>query len=77
MKILINANTKQNLSKENFLGGIEILNYDLFNYLKKKHEVVLVKNINKKIQYKKWDIIILVIGFLLGVFNLIGVVFPV
>ena len=58
MKILINANTKQNLSKENFLGGIEILNYDLFNYLKKKHEVVLVKNINKKIQYKKWDIII-------------------
>ena len=30
-----------------------------------------------EVHFKKWDIIILVIGFVLGVFNLIGVIYPV
>ena len=58
MKILINVNTKQNFNKKYSLGGIEVLNFDLFNHLKKKHDVVLINKINKNIKNKKWDIII-------------------
>jgi len=58
MKILINVNTKQNLKKHKFLGGIEILNFHLFNHLKKNHKVVLSNTVNKNIKNKKWDIVI-------------------
>ena len=37
MKILLYVNTKQNFKKFNNLGGIEILNYELNNYLKRKY----------------------------------------
>jgi len=36
MKILIFVNTKLNLSNKSASGGIEILNIELANYLKKK-----------------------------------------
>ena len=58
MEILINVNTKQNLNNHKFLGGIEILNYNLFNHLKKKNKVILTNTINKNIKNKKWDIVI-------------------
>ena len=58
MKILINVNTKQNLNINNCLGGVEILNYDLFNYLNKKNHVILTNSLNKNIKNKKWDIAI-------------------
>ena len=37
MKILLFVNTVQNFKNHNSLGGIEILNYELYKYLKKKH----------------------------------------
>ena len=58
MKILLFVNTKQNLKKVNNLGGIEILNYDLFNYLKKKNDVVFSNNLSQKILSTNWDIVI-------------------
>lgn len=58
MKILIHVNTKQNLNRKNFLGGVEILNYDLFNHLIKKNEVILTNSVNKNIKNEKWDIVI-------------------
>ncbi len=58
MKILIYVNSNQNLKKIHKLGGIEILNYLLFKYLKTKHYVVLQNYINKQIKKTKWDIII-------------------
>ena len=58
MKILLFVNTKQNLKKVNNLGGIEILNYDLFNYLKKKNYVVFSNNLSQKILSTNWDIVI-------------------
>ena len=58
MKILIYVNTKQNLKTNKLLGGVEILNYELSDYLSKKHDVVLANSINKKIKKIKWDIII-------------------
>jgi hypothetical protein len=36
MKILLYINTSQNLDNSNYLGGIEILNYELAKFLKKK-----------------------------------------
>ncbi|MDC3184489.1 glycosyltransferase [Candidatus Pelagibacter sp.] len=58
MKILINVNTKQNFNRKDYLGGVEILNYDLFNHLNKKNEVILTNTINKNIKSIKWDIVI-------------------
>ena len=58
MKILLFVNTKQNLKKVNNLGGIEILNYDLFNYLKKKNDVVFSNNLSQEILNTNWDIVI-------------------
>ena len=58
MKILIYVNSKQNLKKVHKLGGIEILNYSLFKYLKTKHYTVLQNYVNKKIKEINWDIII-------------------
>mgnify|MGYP005996599747 CR=1 FL=1 len=58
MKILINVNTKQNLKKHKLLGGIEILNFHLFNHLRKNHKVVLSNTVSKTIKNKKWDIVI-------------------
>ena len=58
MKILLYVNTRQNLKKIHNLGGIEILNYYLFKYLKKKHTTILTNNINSKIKALKWDIVI-------------------
>ena len=58
MKILLFVNTKQDLKKVNNLGGIEILNYDLFNYLKKKNDVVFSNNLSQEILSTNWDIVI-------------------
>ena len=58
MKILLYVNTRQNLKKIHNLAGIEILNYYLFKYLKKKHTTILTNNINSKIKALKWDIVI-------------------
>ena len=58
MKILLFVNTKQKLKNPNKLGGIEILNYELFNYLKKKHEVFFSNIVSKKILSINWDIVI-------------------
>ena len=58
MKILIYVNSNQNLKKVHKLGGIEILNYSLFRYLKTKHSVVLKNYVDKGIKKTKWDIVI-------------------
>ena len=58
MKILIYVNSDQNFKKIHKLGGIEILNYLLFKYLKTKHYVVLHNYVNKQIKQTKWDIVI-------------------
>ena len=58
MKILLYVNTKQNLIKSNYLGGIEVLNYDLYNFLKGKHDTTLTNSLKKNITNKKWDLII-------------------
>lgn len=58
MKILIYVNTKQNFHNTNILGGIEILNFDLYNYLKKHYETLLTNSLTTKIKKTKWDIVI-------------------
>ena len=58
MKILLYVNTKQNFKKFNNLGGIEILNYELNNYLKRKYYTLLTNSLTTKIKNIKWDIII-------------------
>jgi glycosyltransferase involved in cell wall biosynthesis len=58
VKILLFVNTVQDFKNSNNLGGIEILNYELFNYLKKKHDIILSNKISKKILNIYWDIII-------------------
>jgi glycosyltransferase involved in cell wall biosynthesis len=57
-KILIYVDTKQKLEKSNKLGGIEILNYNLFNYLKLKYLIILTNKITNTIKRTKWDIAI-------------------
>ena len=44
MNILIYVKTTQNLKKKENLGGIEILNYNLYNFLKKNNSVKVVKD---------------------------------
>jgi len=58
MKILLFVNTNQNLKCRNNLGGIEILNYELFNYLKRKNEIIISNKVSKKILNTNWDIVI-------------------
>ena len=58
MKILIYVNTKQNFHNTNNLGGIEILNFDLYNYLKKHYKTLLTNSLTTKIKKTKWDIVI-------------------
>ena len=58
MKILLFVDTVQGFKNSNNLGGIEILNYELFNYLKKKHDIILSNKISKKISNSYWDIVI-------------------
>ena len=58
MKILLFVNTKQNFTEPNKLGGIEILNYELFLYLKKTYNVKLINSITKSIKKICWDIVI-------------------
>ena len=48
MNILIYVNTKQSFSNSK-IGGIEILNLNLFNFLKKKYNAILSNKITKKI----------------------------
>jgi len=58
MKILLFVNTIQNFKNHNSLGGIEILNYELYKYLKKKHKIILSNSLSKKILTVNWDIVI-------------------
>jgi hypothetical protein len=58
MNILIYVHTKQNINKKINLGGIEILNYHLYNFLKNKFNVVLTSKILDKFKIIKWDIVI-------------------
>ena len=58
MKILIYVNTKQSFHNTNNLGGIEILNFDLYNYLNKHYETLLTNSLTTKIKKTKWDIVI-------------------
>jgi glycosyltransferase involved in cell wall biosynthesis len=58
MKILLFVNTIQNFKNHNSLGGIEILNYELYKYLKKKHKIILSNILSKKILAINWDIVI-------------------
>ena len=58
MKILLFVNTIQNFKNHNSLGGIEILNYELYKYLKKKHSIILSNSLSKKILTMNWDIVI-------------------
>jgi glycosyltransferase involved in cell wall biosynthesis len=58
MKILLFVNTIQNLNNPKYLGGIEILNYELYKYLKKKHKIILSNILSKKILTVNWDIVI-------------------
>ena len=58
MNILIYVQTTQNFKKKEKLGGIEILNYNLYKFLKKKNHVVLTNKILNKFKKKNWDLII-------------------
>ena len=58
MNILIYVKTTQNLKKKENLGGIEILNYNLYKFLKKNNHVIITNKILDKFKKKKWDIII-------------------
>jgi glycosyltransferase involved in cell wall biosynthesis len=58
MKILLFVNTIQNFKNHDSLGGIEILNYELYKYLKKKHKIILSNILSKKILAVNWDIVI-------------------
>ena len=58
MKILLFVNTKQNFKNIKNLGGVEILNFNLFNFLKIKNEVTITNKISNKIKKEKWDIVL-------------------
>ena len=59
MKILFFVNTKLNLNDNSRSGGIESLNIELSNYLKKKKLfVVLTNKISNKIKKIHWDVVI-------------------
>tara|TARA_B110000003_G_scaffold275682_1_gene319043 strand:- start:933 stop:1868 length:936 start_codon:yes stop_codon:yes gene_type:complete len=58
MKILIYVNTIQNLNNRNLLGGIEILNFYLYKFLKNKNKTLLTNKLTSSIKNKHWDIVI-------------------
>ena len=52
MKILLNFQNKFNKKNSNKLGGVEVLNFNLYNNLKKKgNEIYTTNNVKKKIFY--------------------------
>jgi len=59
MRILFFIKTKQNLRNIKRLGGIEILNYDLYNFFKKKNTNIVFENkITNKVKNTNWDIVL-------------------
>lgn len=58
MNILFYVKTKQNLHNIKLLGGIEILNYNLNNFFKKKNLTILTNKITNKIKDINWDVVI-------------------
>ena len=58
MNILFYFETQKNLKSKN-LGGIEILNLDLYNKVKKVNSnTFLTHNLPNKIKKIKWDVVI-------------------
>ena len=52
MKILLNFKNKFNKKNSNKLGGVEVLNLNLYKNLKKRgNKIYTLKNYNKKIFY--------------------------
>ena len=58
MKILFFLKTISSLKKKDKIGGIEILNLELYNFLKKKFKVSISNKPNNKHKKISWDIII-------------------
>lgn len=58
MNILFFVKTNQNLHNIKLLGGIEILNYNLYNFFKKKNLTILTNKITNKIKDINWDVVI-------------------
>ncbi len=58
MKILFFLKTISSLKKKDKIGGIEILNLELYNFLKKKFKVSISNKPNNKHKKILWDIII-------------------
>lgn len=58
MNILFYVKTKQNLQNIKKLGGIEILNYNLYKFFKKNNLAILTNKITNKIKDINWDTVI-------------------
>lgn len=58
MNILFYVKTKQNLQNIKKLGGIEILNYNLYKFFKKNNLTILTNKITNKIIDINWDVVI-------------------
>lgn len=58
MKILFYLKTIYDLKKKNKIGGIEILNLELYNFLKTKFKVSISNKLNNRHKKILWDIII-------------------
>lgn len=58
MKILFYLKNHKYLNKTDTVGGIEILNSELFKFLKKKFQVSITNNFTKNSKKILWDVII-------------------
>jgi len=58
MNILFYVRSKQNLLNVKKLGGIEILNYNLYKFFKKNNLTILTNKITNKILGINWDVVI-------------------
>ena len=58
MNILFYVRSKQNLLNVKKLGGIEILNYNLYKFFKKNNLTILTNKITNKIKDINWDLVI-------------------